>query len=57
VPLSGSYMKPFAHAVASEMGGRTVNVELNLNYDAGDDAQALARGVARRVEALLSMEG
>lgn len=36
---------------------RAVNVNVNLNYEAGDDANALARGVARRVGAILSMEG
>ena len=60
VPLSNRrYVRPFARAVASEMGssrGNTV-VNLNLNYDASDDADALARGVANRLQVLLNTEG
>jgi len=58
VPLTNRrYVRPFARAVASEMvgGGKTVNVSVNLNYQAGDDATKLARDVANRVEAYLNM--
>jgi len=59
VPLSNRrYVRPFARAVASEMGGRggrTVNVTVNLDYKAGDDAAKLARGVARRIEAYMDL--
>lgn len=57
VPLTNRrYVRPFARAVASEMGGgRSVNVTVNLDYKAGDDASRMARDVANRVEAYLSM--
>ena len=59
VPLTNRrYVRPFAQAVASEMGGqRTVlNVNVNLDYRAGDDAAQMARDVASRLESLLDME-
>lgn len=59
IPLSNRhYVRPFARAVASEMGGgtRNVTVNLTLDYKAGDDADKLARGVASRLEAIMNME-
>ena len=61
VPLTNRrYVRPFAQAVAAEMGGAprpSVSVQMNLNYDASDDAQELARGVVRELENYLSLEG
>ena len=60
VPLTNArYVRPFARAVASEMGashGNVFNVNLSLDYKAGDDAQAMARDIARELENLVSME-
>jgi len=36
--------------------GTGANVTVNLNYDAGDDANKLARDVARRLESILNTE-
>lgn len=60
VPLSNRrYVRPFARAVASEMGGgstRNVNVTVNLDYKAGDDANKMARDISRRINAYMNME-
>ena len=62
VPLTNrKYMEPIAEAIAKNMGGsgdgRTVNLTVNLNYKAGDDASRLAFDVANKLDAILSMEG
>ena len=62
VPLTNhKYMEPIAKAIAKNMNGtgdgRTVNVTVNLDYKAGDDASRLAFDVANKLEAILSMEG
>ena len=61
VPLTNRrYVRPFAQAVASEMcgvsGGRSVNVTVNLDYKAGDDANKMARDISRRITAYMNME-
>ncbi|MBO7701985.1 MAG: hypothetical protein J6S36_03640 [Eggerthellaceae bacterium] len=56
IPLSGNYMLPFAKAIASEMGGGNY-ITVNLNYEAGEDAQTLARDLARELGNLMGMEG
>ena len=48
VPLSGDYMRPFAQAIASEMGGGDVNVY--LTYDASADAEQMARDIAANLK-------
>ena len=60
VPLTNHrYVRPFAQAVASEMGGggNNVTVNVSLDYSAGEDATRMALDVADRLEAILSMEG
>ena len=61
IPLSNRrYVRPFARAVASEMGaagGNTVNVNVNLNYAEGSDAAEMALGIANQLNAILDMEG
>ena len=62
VPLTNEkYMLPIADAIAKNLNdasqGDRVNVYVNLNYDASDDADALARGVANRLQVLLNTEG
>ena len=61
VPLTNRrYVRPFARAVASEMPGgnisRTVNLSVNLAYNAGEDASRLAMDVASKLNAALEME-
>jgi len=63
VPLSNKrYVRPFARAVASEMGGtgstsnRQVNVTVNLDYSASDDGTRIAFDIADKLEALMNME-
>ena len=56
IPLSGNYMLPFARAIANEMGGGNY-ITVNLNYEAGEDAQTLARDLARELGNLMGMEG
>lgn len=61
VPLTNErYMEPIAEAIAKNMDGesRTVNnINITLAYDASDDAAALARGVARKLGAIMDMRG
>ena len=60
VPLTNTkYMEPIARAIASEMnnGGNTYEINVNLAYDASDDANELARGVARKLGAIMDMRG
>ena len=60
VPLTNrQYVRPFAQAVAAEMGGSSrpnVNVQLSLNYQAGDDAQQMLRDIERGLENYLNLE-
>lgn len=61
VPLSNKrYVRPFARAVASEMGGgRSVvnNINVVLDYKAGDSANDMARAVERELRGMSLMEG
>ena len=60
VPLTNKrYVRPFARAVASEMGGRSVvnNVNVVLDYKAGDSAIDMARAVERELRGMSLMEG
>jgi len=63
VPLSNRrYVRPFARAVAAEMGGtqraqRSVSVTVNLDYTAGSDATSMARDLASELGAILELEG
>ena len=61
VPIENKkYLTPYAATIAQMLGGtmgRATVVNLNLNYDASDDADALARGVANRLQVLLNTEG
>lgn len=51
VPLEGRRMRPFAHAIAAEMGGAgTSNYQVNLNYDAGASVNDMARDIARSIK-------
>lgn len=59
VPIENrKYLKPYASIIASMIGGAgsVVNVTLNLDYKAGDDAQKMAYDVARELEALMNTE-
>ena len=60
VPLTNTkYMRPIADAIASEMGGSrhsNVVVNMNLNYDASDDAQQMLRDIERGLENYLNLE-
>ena len=60
VPLTNTkYMRPIADAIASEMGGSrhsNVVVNMNLNYDASDDAQTMLRDIERGLENYLNLE-
>lgn len=60
VPLTNrQYVRPFAQAVAAEMGGSqraNVSVQMNLNYDASDDAQQMLRDIERGLENYLNLE-
>ena len=60
IPLSNQrHVRPFARAVAAEMGGGSrpnVTVNMNLNYQAGDDAQAMLRAIERGLENHLNLE-
>jgi len=61
IPLSNRrYVRPFARAVASEMGGvrsgRSVAVTVNLDYKAGEDASKLARDLASELGSILDLE-
>ena len=60
IPLSNrQHVRPFARAVAEEMPGgisKSISLTVNLDYKAGDDAQAMARDIARELENLVSME-
>ena len=59
IPLNNMrYVRPFAQAVASEMGVGSANyITVNLDYSAGEDAMTLARDLARELGNLLGMEG
>ena len=59
VPIENrKYLKPYAQEIASMIGaGNPTVINLNLNYDASDDAAALARGVARKLGAIMDMRG
>lgn len=51
IPLTNRrYAKPFADLIASDMSNKLdsgTNITVNLNYTAGDDANAMARDLAR----------
>lgn len=47
IPLEGEAMRPFAQAIAGEMDGGTNQIIINLNYDAGADAQEMVSDIAR----------
>lgn len=58
VPIENrKYLKPYAEAIASMLDGTGTVINLNLAYDASDDAAALARGVARKLGAIMDMRG
>lgn len=66
VPLSNRrYVRPFAHAVASEMsgmyaqakGGSGIVVNMNLAYDASSDASQVAWEIADKLELVLNARG
>ena len=51
------YLKPYAEVIASMMPQRgAVNVVVNLDYKAGDDANKMARDISRRITAYMNME-
>ena len=60
IPLTNKrYVKPFAQAVASEMGGvgrGDVNVSVYLQYDASADAEQITNDIARALGRKLAME-
>jgi len=58
IPLTNQrYVRPFAQAVAANMGNRpSVTVNMNLNYDASDDAQQMLRDIERGLENYLNLE-
>jgi len=58
IPLTNQrYVRPFAQAVAANMGSRpSVTVNMNLNYDASDDAQQMLRDIERGLENYLNLE-
>lgn len=60
VPLTNTrYVRPFARAVASEIPGgnnKTVNLSVNLAYNAGEDASRLALDLASKLQTVLNME-
>lgn len=58
IPLTNQrYVRPFAQAVAANMGTRpSVTVNMNLNYDASDDAQQMLRDIERGLENYLNLE-
>ena len=47
IPLEGNAMRPFAQAIAEQMGGDSNGIVINLNYDAGADAQEMVSDIAR----------
>lgn len=60
VPLTNRrYVRPFAEAVALEMGGAGagggMSVNVNLNYSAGDDANQMARDLGRSLKRYMRM--
>jgi hypothetical protein len=55
LPESGALMDRFSDAIASKVGGSTVNVY--LQYDASADATQLATDLARILNRKLAMEG
>ena len=50
IPLQGQFMRPFAHAIAEEMGGGGITI--NLNYDASDDANDMLRDITSGIRQL-----
>ena len=58
VPVENrKYLKPYAEVIASMMPQRgAVNVVVNLDYKAGDDANKMARDISRRIIAYMNME-
>ena len=58
VPVENrKYLKPYADVIASMMPQRgAVNVVVNLDYKAGDDANKMARDISRRITAYMNME-
>ena len=50
------YLQPYADVLAGMIGGRGVNVVVNLDYKAGDDANKMARDISRRITAYMNME-
>ena len=50
IPLEGEAMRPFAQAIAGEMDGGSNQVVINLNYDAGTDAQEMVADIARGIK-------
>ena len=56
VPLSGSYMQPFARAIAENMGGgNTINIQLNYSADA--DANQMVLDIANGLRRLNMIGG
>ena len=50
IPLSGSAMRPFAQAIASEMGGGGANITMNVTVNGADDPEAWADSLVRRMQ-------
>ena len=50
IPLSGSAMRPFAQAIASEMGGGGANVTMNVTVNGAEDPEAWADRLVRRMQ-------
>lgn len=62
IPLTNRrYMVPIAREIAAEMdslgGGKTVNVNVSLNYSAGSDANQMAADLTRALRRKILMEG
>jgi hypothetical protein len=54
VPLSGTYMRPFAEAIASEMSGSgsTTNY-FNITVDGAENPENYARRLARELQLVM----
>lgn len=50
IPLEGEAMRPFAQAIAGEMDNGNGQIVVNLNYDAGTDAQEMVADIARGIK-------
>jgi len=55
VPLQGEYMKPFAQAIADELGGSGVTVIMNNNFDGSDNEENIANTIVRQIQMELRM--